>query len=158
MILIEKRERIDETNTRKSFNENFYTGDMTHNRIRTYRVEPLRKKLNEVPLTTNRTIINKTEPLIRVNNSQIENFFDNDNMVVRMTNFGAKRDKEEYKLFQRNDPLELVLPRTYYTGSFADKSGTQFNANKTDLRKIEVRSYNMNTRSELPFAETEYEN
>lgn len=158
MILIEKREKIDETNTRKSFNENFYTGDNNHNRIRTYRVEPMRKTLNEVALTTNRTITNTNEPLIRVNTPQIENFFNNDNMVVRMTNFGVKRDKEEYKVVQRNDPLELVLPRTYYSGSFADKSGTQFNANRTDLRKTEVRSYNRNTRSELPFSETEYEN
>ena len=74
-----------------------------------------------------------------------------------MTNFGIKREKEEYKVVQRNDPFVLVLPRTYYSGSFADKSGTQFNANKTDLRKIEVRSYNRNTRSELPFSETDYE-
>ena len=48
MISIEKRERIDETNTRKSFNENFYTGNSEPNRTKTYKVETIRKKINNI--------------------------------------------------------------------------------------------------------------
>jgi len=148
MQLFSKREKIDRDVFNTNFNQDFY-GGITNSRPSINPVEQIGKDLNVVSLKTNNVYTNN-EPIIRIDNRQLENYFVNDKPDSRPV------VKTEYNVVtQRQEPLELITP--YVSKRVSDKSGIQFAANRTGLRNSELRYNVQNTRSEFPYAETVYD-
>jgi len=148
MQLFSKREKIDRDAFNTNFNQDFY-GGITNSRPSINPVEQIGKDLNVVSLKTNNVYTNN-EPIIRIDNRQLENYFVNDKPDSRPV------VKTEYNVVtQRQEPLELITP--YVSKRVSDKSGIQFAANRTGLRNSELRYNVQNTRSEFPYAETVYD-
>jgi hypothetical protein len=149
MQLFSKREKIDRDVFNTNFNQDFY-GGITSSRPSINPVEQIGKDLRNVSLKTNNVYTNN-EPILRIDNRQLENYFINDKPDNRRPAI-----KTEYNVVtQRQEPLELITP--YVSKRVSDKSGTQFAANRTGLRNLELRYNVQNTRSELPYSETVYD-
>jgi hypothetical protein len=150
MDLFSKKEKINRDAFNIDFNQGFYDGT-TSSRPSISPVEQIGKDLRTVSL---RTIVNKetrNDPIIRIDNRQLENYFINDKPDNRRPAI-----KTEYNVVtQRQEPLELIT--TYVSKRVSDKSGIQFAANRTGLRNSELRYNVQNTRSEFPYAETFYD-
>jgi hypothetical protein len=151
MQLFSKREKINRDTFNADFNQNFYDGTKSF-KTSTRSLEQIGKDLNVVSLTTNRIIDNtQTDPYIRIDNRQLENYFVNNkpdsNRPIVNTEYNV--------VTQRQEPLELVTPVLFR--SVTDKSGTQFAANRSSLRETELKSNLQNTRSVMPYAETVYD-
>jgi hypothetical protein len=149
MNLFSKREKINRDAYNDEFNKDFYKGRFLARAEN--KIEQLGKNLNTIYLTTNR-LHTTNEPNIKTDNTQIEEFFYNDrpdkNTEIDKFNISHINGKQ--------DPLELISTPVLFKTS-ADKSGTQFRANRESLRET-ISKYNIiSTRSEFPYNETQYE-
>jgi hypothetical protein len=148
MQLFSKREKIDRDVFNTNFNQNFY-GGITSSRPSIHPVEQIGKDLRNVSLKTNNVYTNN-EPILRIDNRQLENYFVNDKPDSRPV------VKTQYNVVsQRQEPLELITP--HLSRRVSDKSGTQFAANRVGLKNLELRYNVQNTRSEFPYSETVYD-
>jgi hypothetical protein len=149
MNLFSKQEKVNRDKYNINFTQDFYNGN-TSSRPSTFPVEQIRKDLKQVSLTTN-NMYTRNEPIIRIDNRQLENYFVNDK-----PDSSRPIVNTEYNIVsQRQEPLELITP--YLSKRVSDKSGIQFAANRTSLRNLELRYNVQNTRSELPYSETIYD-
>ena len=149
MDLFNNNRKVDSNKYNIEFAQNFYKGN-TSSRRSTFSVEQIRKDLKPISLKTN-IMYTTNEPIIKVDNRQLENYFDNTKPVSR----NNKPSIEYNVVTQKQDPLELITPYTYR--SVSDKSGTQFAANRTSLKETELRYNITSTRSEMPYSETVYD-